>query len=199
MKRSTMYVVAGVALVLAVALGVAIVSAGDVEDALAFGTVSVDGDSLTRFEGGTDNSIGSPAPSLEGITWEEAPISFEPGGDPAVVLFLAHWCPHCQAEVPRLQAWLDANEEPENVRLFSVATSSSKLQPNFPPSDWLQDEGWTAPVMFDDAVGTAAGAYGVASFPFWAVLDGDGNVALRFSGELDDAGIEQLWEFASGL
>jgi hypothetical protein len=31
------------------------------------------------------------------------------------------------------------------------------------------------------------------------VLDGDGNVALRFSGELDDAGIEQLWEFASGL
>ena len=199
MNRSTMLMTGGVVLVAAVALGVAIVTAPDVEDSLAFGTVEVEGDSLSRFEGGTDPSIGRAAPALSGITWEEAPISFEPGGDPAVVLFLAHWCDHCRAEVPRLQGWLDETEEPENVRLFSVATSSNKLQPNFPPSDWLEEEGWTAPVMFDDAVGTAAEAYGVASFPFWAVVDGDGDVVLRFSGQLDESGIEQLWEFASGL
>ncbi len=53
--------------------------------------------------------------------------------------------------------------------------------------------------MFDDAVGTAAEAYGVASFPYWAVIDGDGRVVFRYSGQLDESGIEQVWELASGL
>ena len=43
--------------------------------------------------------------------------------------------------------------------------------------------------MADDAEGTAAAAYGLQGFPFLVLVDADGNVTMRTSGELGDDGI----------
>ena len=64
---------------------------------------------------------------------------------------LAHWCPSCQAEVPRLVDYLDSTGMPEGVRIVALSTSIDAARPNYPPSAWLDREEWTAPTMIDDA------------------------------------------------
>ena len=44
---------------------------------------------------------------------------------------------------------------------------------------------WPWPVLVDDERSTAANAYGVSGFPFFALYDADGELVLRTSGELD--------------
>ncbi|MGH8870883.1 MAG: TlpA family protein disulfide reductase, partial [Acidimicrobiia bacterium] len=107
-------------------------------------------------------------------------------------LFLAHWCPHCQNEVPVVQDWVDAGNLPDDVELISVATSTDRLRPNWPPQDWLVEEGWTSPVIMDDQVGTVAGNYGMAGTPFYVVLDGENHNLGRVSGEIGTQGLDAL-------
>jgi thiol-disulfide isomerase/thioredoxin len=179
-------VAAGVAAVLA-ALVVALVVGGDDGD---------DGGGDTAGGGGTaagvagllgvtdDPAIGTALPPLSGRDLEGAPLTIEADGRPTIVVFVAHWCPHCQAEVPRVQDWVDDGGLPEGVDLASVATASDERRPNYPAGDWLADEGWTAPVL-DDADDSVAEAAGVDSYPFWIFVDADGRIAARTSGELD--------------
>ena len=117
-------------------------------------------------------------------------------GDPKVIAFLAHWCPHCQAEVPRLTAWADAGNAPDDVDIVAVSTNVSQVRPNFPPSDWLDEEGWPFPTMKDDALSSAHSAFGAGGFPYFVVVDADGNVVNRTSGELTEGQIEVLLEQA---
>ena len=32
-----------------------------------------------------------------------------------MVVFLAHWCPHCNAEIPVLNEWRDSGEIPDGL------------------------------------------------------------------------------------
>ena len=112
-------------------------------------------------------------------------------GRPKVLLFLAHWCPHCQAEVPVVQAWLDAGGLPEGVDLISVSTSIDPSRPNYPPEDWLAREGWTPPTIVDPT-GAVADAYGLAAFPFWVFVGDDGTVRSRMTGELSINDLESV-------
>jgi thiol-disulfide isomerase/thioredoxin len=139
------------------------------------------------------------APTLTGIDLAEQPITIEPGGTPKILLFLAHWCPHCQAEVPRMVDYLSETGGVDGVDFYGITTSTDRLRTNYPPSAWLERENWQAPVMLDDEQSRAGLAYGVNAFPFWVVLDSEGKVALRLTGELDRQGIEQIFTFASGL
>jgi thioredoxin-like negative regulator of GroEL len=51
----------------------------------------------------------------------------------------------------------------------------------------------------DDQANTASTAFGLTSYPYWVVLDADGKVVTRLSGELDDSAIKQLLDgIASG-
>jgi len=172
----------------------------DADNALAYGEVTVTGDPLPFMaDPAGDVAPGMPAPALEGVDYEGNPVKIEPGGEPMVIAFLAHWCPHCQADVPRVQRWLDETGGNPAVEFYSVATSSDRLRPNFPPGEWLQREGWTPPVLLDDQRNTAGVTYGVSAYPFWVVVDSEGNVAARLSGELDRAGVEQLFAAAADL
>jgi len=196
MNRKSLYTIGGVVAVVAVAALIAFGTAGGEDPTTdgAFGDVSVTGSVLAPLpDGSPDPAVGEAAPALAGVDHLGNPVEITPGGKPAVVIFLAHWCPHCQAEVPRLQEWVDETGGPDGVGLYSVATATDRFRPNYPPGDWLAGEGWTAPVILDDQARTAGNAYGVTAFPFWVVLDGDGRVVSRFSGELDRAGIEQLF------
>lgn len=130
-----------------------------------------------------DPAVGLPLPIAAGHRFDGSAITIGgPTDGPTMYVFLAHWCPHCQAEVPAVQAWLEAGELPAGTKLVAVATGTDAARANYPPSAWLEREGWTPPVLVDDAAGTAAEAYGLSAYPFWVLLDGDGNVAVRAAG-----------------
>jgi thiol-disulfide isomerase/thioredoxin len=105
-----------------------------------------------------------------------------------MVVFLAHWCPHCNAEIPVLLEWQEAGRIPDDLAIVGVSTGVNEAAPNYPPDEWLTDMGWPWPVLADspptnESAGTAADAYGVNAYPFFTIVDDDGTVLLRGSGE----------------
>jgi thiol-disulfide isomerase/thioredoxin len=208
-SRRPLLVVAAVVVVVLAALGIALVAGGgddDTTDAAQPGTtadadtnadsgagsttpgddapVTVDGTALPPLpDGDTDPAVGMPMPVLSGTGLDGAPVTIPAAGRPTLVLFVAHWCPHCQAEVPVVQDWVDAGGLPAGVDLVTVSTSADPRRPNHPPGEWLASEGWTAPVLVDgdDRAATAAG---LTAFPFFVGVDADGNVVGRTSGQL---------------
>ena len=80
----------------------------------------------------------------------------------------------------------------EGVEMFSVTTSANSGQPNWPPSDWIEREGWTVPNIRDDSDSSAFGAYGGRSFPYWVFLNGDGSVAHRQAGRVGIADLQVI-------
>ena len=198
-------VLLGIVALALIAVVVGLVGGGgdDDEDATAStGTetrdVEVSGDPLARLEDpANDPAVGEPAPVVTGETFAGDEVTI-PGDGPAVVVFLAHWCPHCQREVPVLLSYFEENGMPEDVDVLGVATSIDPASPNYPPSEWLEREGWEIPTLFDSADDTAARAYGLSAYPYFVVIDADGNVVARTSGELQAAQIEALLDAARG-
>src|SRR4051794_31677217 len=124
--------------------------------------VSVTGAPLTAFaSASSDTAVGRAAPELRGQSFAGEAVSVLGDGAPKVVIFLAHWCPHCQKEVPVVTQYLGVHPLPTGLQLRAVATSTSADRPNFPPSSWLEREHWPVPTMADDGAGTAADAYGL--------------------------------------
>jgi cytochrome c biogenesis protein CcmG/thiol:disulfide interchange protein DsbE len=175
--------------------GGTVVPSGD----LHHGTVVVDGTPLpVTTESGTDPAVGDQLPSIEGQQFDGSPIVIEGGADgkPMIVMTLAHWCPHCRAEVPRVQEWLDENGMPSDVDLVSVATATDESRPNFSPGAWLRREGWSVPTLVDDEQAMALDALGVDGFPGFVVVDAQGRVVARTSGEKSVAQWEALLDAA---
>lgn len=138
-----------------------------------------------------DPAVGKDAPAITGSDFEGQPITITNDGKPKAILFLAHWCLHCQREVSTLTPWLKAGKAPKGVDLYSVSTAVSADRPNYPPQRWLESEGWPVPVV-NDVDGRAAEAYGLSAFPFWTLVDGNGKVVMRFSGEASTGQVEKL-------
>lgn len=184
------------------ALAIAAFLSGGGEEAMPTNPqVAITGSTLPSFGGDplNDPAVGLGAPGLAGADFAGQPVQIEAGdGRPKVVVFLAHWCPHCQAEVPVLQEYEDSIGFPASFDLYSVATAYSSTQPNWPPSSWLEREGWTFPVIVDDAGSSAFTAYGRGSFPYYVFLRGDGTVAFRFSGELGSEALIATMEDLTG-
>lgn len=144
-------------------------------------------------EAGADPAVGQPLPTLRGVNFEGEPSVIDPSdGKAKIVLALAHWCPHCQAEVPSLVSWLDQNPLPEDVELVAVATAIDPARPNYPPSAWLAREDWPGRVLVDDADSSALAALGLNSFPGWVLVDANGEVIRRLTGKLGTAAYPAL-------
>jgi thiol-disulfide isomerase/thioredoxin len=157
----------------------------ETDEAIAYGSPRVTGDPLPEPTPAGDAAVGLPAPSVLGQTFDGRELAVDASdGRPKVLVFLAHWCPHCQAEVPRITEWLEAEGAPADVDLYGVATATSSTQGNYPPAQWLSREGWPVPTLVDDEEGTIASAFGLSGFPFFVVLDAEGTVVERASGEL---------------
>jgi len=197
-RRNRMLMWGGLALVLVVAIVVAIVPSGGGEnaDATKFETASVEvsGTPLPQYDADAvnDPAIGETIPTLQGKSVDDgSPVTIGPDdgdGQPQAIVFVAHWCPHCRAEVPRLVA-LAKQGAFEGVKVSAVATSTSEQAPNYPPSKWLQDAQWPFPVMADSKSGTAAQAYGLSAVPYFVLVNPDGTVAGRATGEISDADV----------
>ncbi len=132
---------------------------------------------------GADPAVGMVAPAISGEDFDGGLVEVVPGSGPTAILFLAHWCPYCQAEVPAVTAWWN-EAQPAGIALVAVSSSVNPEAPNYPPSAWLEREGWPLPVILDNARGEAFVAYGGTGFPYWVFLDGTGEVVLRHAGSL---------------
>jgi thiol-disulfide isomerase/thioredoxin len=147
-------------------------------------------------DGANDVAVGQQAPALQGATFSGSAMSITPGGDgnSTMLVFLAHWCPHCNREVPRLVEWHSKGLVPKNLRVIGIATASRNDQAYWPPSEWIRNLKWPFEVMADSETGQAAAAYGVDGFPFIAIMNSSGKVVARHSGELE---LDQLVEFVN--
>jgi thiol-disulfide isomerase/thioredoxin len=153
---------------------------------------TITGDALPAYaSGSSDAAVGMSAPVISGASFDGRPAAIAADGRPKVVLFLAHWCEHCQAEVPLVQEWIDGGGLPGDVDIVSVATSIDPSYPNYPPDAWLEREGWTVPVIVDPTNSVAA-SYGLSAFPFWTFIRADGTVGGRLSGELSIRDLETI-------
>jgi hypothetical protein len=63
---------------------------------------------------------------------------------------------------------------------------------------WLENEGWTAPVIVDDEDGSVSNAFGLSGFPFWVAVDGGGSVVFRQTGPLSTSDLEGWAEALAG-
>jgi thiol-disulfide isomerase/thioredoxin len=163
---------------------------GDAVAAAEYQLVQAQGEMLLALEDSdNDPARGKIAPVLNGFGFDGAPLTVAPTGKPMLVVFLAHWCSHCNAEVPRLIEWKNSGTMPADMEVFGVSTGARDDAPNWPPSQWVVDKGWPWPVMADSEDQNAALAFGVSGYPGMILLDGNGKVLARRSGE---ASIEEL-------
>jgi cytochrome c biogenesis protein CcmG/thiol:disulfide interchange protein DsbE len=154
------------------------------------GPMEVEGDALPQLpEGAVDDpAVGLTAPVIVAETIFGQPVRIDAAIDgPTWVVFLAHWCPHCNDEIPVIKELRATGQIPEGVNVVAVSTAVAPDRPNWPPVEWLEVTGWPYPAVLD-GVDTAEGAYigliafGVTGFPFSVLIDGDGTVAARWSG-----------------
>ena len=193
------WLIIGVVALVAVAVAVAFLAGRDAEQraqdsgVLQVSDVNIEGAPLPPFDGQEpDPAMERVAPAFAATTFDGVEVSVLPGdGTAKVIGFFAHWCPHCQRELPRLAGWLAANELPAGVEVIAVSTAVDPGRGNYPPSAWFQEEQWPAVAVRDSESNEISDAYGLRGFPYMVGVDADGRVVARVSGELNDA----AWEF----
>jgi thiol-disulfide isomerase/thioredoxin len=160
--------------------------------------VEVVGEALEALsDSGDDSAIGLTAPTLNGFAFDGTSLSVTPGdGNPYMLVFLAHWCAHCNREIPRLIEWQATGAIPADLQIIGVSTGVANDRPNYPPSQWVVEKGWPWPVMADSKAKDAARAYGISGYPFFAIVGADGKVKVRGSGELEIDQLNQIVDFA---
>ena len=198
-------VVAGVVVLVAV-VAVLMSQGSSSKGGIASGTgetrpVTVDGTPLpTMPDTGSDPAIGMAAPSVRGQSFDGSPVTIAPGatGNPTAIWVVAHWCPHCDAEVPRVVSLNDQGRIPTGIDYYAISSGVDPARPNYPPSAWLKADRWPFPVLADDTNGDAGRAYGLYSYPLLVLLDAKGNVVYRHAGELGEDGIAQVLQQLAG-
>ena len=151
--------------------------------------VTVEGSALPPLENpNNDAAVGLTAPVLTGESFDGSAVTTASEGGPVMVVFLAHWCPHCNDEIPRLIGLEEDGRFPDDLKIVAVSTAVAPDRVNFPPSEWIVEKGWPWEVMADEYDFTSqtyvgAAAFGVNAFPFITVVGADGTVLARWSGE----------------
>lgn len=161
-------------------------SSGNISE---FSEITVAGDALPAFDSvssATDAAIGMTAPVVSGKGFTGTEITTDGAGTPTLLVFLAHWCPHCQREVPLLVQWEKDGETPTGIDVIAIATGTDPANPNYPPSEWLAREEFPAlwPVIADSNDKKAANAFGLSGYPYFVLVDAQGKVFKRLSGEI---------------
>lgn len=137
---------------------------------------------------------GQPAAQLSGVDmYSGREVSLEEmKGKPTLLTVWAHWCPHCQKELPIIQQL--SKEQAADVNFLTLTTAAGQQPASAQyatPATLMQTQGITIPTLRDDG---AAGMkeLGVSGFPTLFVIDADGNVQGKASGEMPK---DQLLQF----
>lgn len=175
---------------------------GNDQNNTAFQSATVEGTSLPQMEGSGlvstgDAAQGMTVPTVIGKDFDGNEVRLEPG-KPTVAVVMAHWCPHCQAEIPKIVEWSGAGDLSDEVQIIGISSAANESQGNFPPASWLAKENWTFPVIVDTRGMSVQKALGISSYPGMIAIRADGTVAMRASGELPLAEAQRLWSAALG-
>jgi thiol-disulfide isomerase/thioredoxin len=192
-KRLPLALIAGGVLAIGL-VAVIVISMGSGGDAaVEVGTPTITGQALPAFDTvQNDTALGMTIPEVAGADFAGTPVSITHDGRPKMIMFFAHWCSVCRQEVPLVAGWLPGATLPAQLEIISVSTGVNVNAANYPPSKWLEREGWTAPVILDDAQSSVGAAFGLSAYPYFVFVDADGQVALRVTGALPIATIEQI-------
>lgn len=79
--------------------------------------------------------------------------------------------------------WVEDGILPAEVELVAVSTLHDPTRANWPPDQWLAEEGWPGQVLADPDE-SAAEAFGLAATPSCVFIDADGAITERVSGRL---------------
>ena len=176
----------------------------DPSSKVSFQPVSISGDALPAFPEKADSqvptndpAIGKKAPEITGKTFDGTAVVIKPG-KPQLVAVVAHWCPHCQHEVPLLVGWRKSGLLPKELQVTAVSTAAEEIKGNYPPASWLQKEDWTDPVLVDSPTSQTMDAFGATGFPTLVAIDKNGVVVRRASGELTADQVKILVDAALG-
>ncbi len=164
------------------------------------GPVTVEGADLVLLpQEGSDplagQGVASPVATALDLDGREVVIGAP--GQAQVLVFLAHWCPVCQQEVPVLVELIRAGGVPDDVELVAVLTGLDPGRPNWPPDAWLAKEGFVGTIARDAQGDRLMRAFGLRAYPAWAVIDSQGRIVTRRTGLLPLVGIAQLFDEAS--
>ncbi len=211
--NTTLIWVSAVVAAVVIAAVVAFATSGDDAPALSDGTVVTDASGIASAsisetqpvtvvgtalppldDPANDPAVGMQAPVLDGFHFDGTPSVIDPADGPVMLVFLAHWCPHCNREVPRLLQWKATGAVPPELRVMAVTTAAAPDRDNYPPSEWMRNIQWPADwgVLADSAQRDAAVAYGVSGFPFFVIVGSDGLVKARDSGEKEITEIQSI-------
>jgi thiol-disulfide isomerase/thioredoxin len=141
---------------------------------------------------GTDPAVGLTVPALSGPGPSGEEVSVDADGQPRLLVVMAHWCPHCQAALPRLVSLVDQDGYVDGVEVVVIASSTTSARSNYPPEAWLQREEWPGRAILDGENSSLATALGLTAFPTWIAVDEGGRVVARDIGEIDSDGITAL-------
>ena len=158
-------------------------------DSASDAVANITGDALPVFDPSVvDTAIGMPAPAVVGHDHSGNEVAIDPATGPHLVLFVAHWCPHCAADLPHVIEWMADGTIPQWLPVTLVSTAESATAANYPADTWLQEHGWPSPEIRDPsrgdgAAGEVATAYGTSGYPYYVLIGADGTIAARTTGE----------------
>ncbi len=129
--------------------------------------------------------VGKDAPPLSGkdVTGSGDVNLADMAGKPTLVVFWAHWCPHCQKELPIIQKL--SKDMKGQVNFLTVSTSAQPGQGGeqySTPEKFIKTVGITMPTIMDTS-GKDARAYALEGFPQLYFLDSSLTVKNQMSGE----------------
>jgi thiol-disulfide isomerase/thioredoxin len=189
-----------VALIAVAGIGTALLSSRDdgptISNQLETSTVTLTGSNLPPVAT-PDPAVGTPAPAITATTLDGDRVQVGADGTPRIYGFFAHWCPHCQNEVPQVVDWLEAEDLPDGVELVAISTAVDPERPNYPPSRWFARENWPTTVLLDSESAEISNAFGLTVFPYWVAVDGNGDVVGRVNGGLDESTFRMLADLAA--
>jgi cytochrome c biogenesis protein CcmG, thiol:disulfide interchange protein DsbE len=139
-----------------------------------------------------DPAVGLAVPVLTGTTLDGNSIMLPVPGKRTLIAVVAHWCPHCQREIPRLVELQRDGKIPPDLNVVLLSTFVDEPRGNYPPSAWLARENSPFPAMADNPNMDGLKALGGMGFPNLHLIGADGKIIARHSGELDPTELLQF-------
>jgi len=107
-------------------------------------------------------------------------------GQVVLVNLWATWCPPCKAEMPTLNEYFKAHQADGFV---TIAINDG--DPSDAVSTFVQEYSLSFPVWLDPTYEATERGFKTSNLPSSFVIDRDGNVRLRWVGEIDRAALEK--------
>lgn len=146
---------------------------------------------------------GPPAPPLqvENARMQPHELDLTRGKQVTVLAFFATWCPHCQAEMPRLVAFHNAVQKAPKLRdkVRTVGIRTAVERETRPYSEFVAEYDPSFPIWTDAAMSVAFSKFAATmkipkALPTLVVLDADGVVQFYMeTGAYKDTKRELLW------